>query len=193
MLAVPSDHPVLDRRELRQAFLTAWKDVEDFEDEFRNDNFDGWPEEEEVAPVAAAPVAPVFAKPEAGLTPLELYDRWAPVASIQLEERNRGYVQRLQELLGKKPISQIEPDDLARFRAAALKFPNTKRPAVLALPPSIVWDAPCPIWWQRDCHPSDRTAVLISTRRRGRVCSASWGTYRPACPLLCRIICVRFT
>ena len=27
----------------------------------------------------------------------------------------------------------------------------------------------------------------------GRVCSASWGPYRPARPLLCRIISVRFT
>lgn|GEM_PF-1031954 len=133
VLALPVTHPVLARRELRQAFLSAWTDVEDFIDDFRHDNFDGWPEEEEVAPVAAAPVAPVLARPEAGLTPLELYDRWAPVASIQLEERNRGYVQRLQQFLGEKPISQIEPDDLARFRVAALRFPNTKRPAVLAL------------------------------------------------------------
>lgn len=134
VLAVQAEHPVLARRELRQAFLTAWKDVEDFTDDFRNDNFDGWPEDEEATPVAASPVAAVFAKPEAGLTPLELYDRWAPVASIQLEDRHRGYVQRLQEFLGPKPISQIEPDDLARFRVATLKFPNTKRPGILARP-----------------------------------------------------------
>lgn len=134
VLAVPVEHPVLARRELRQAFLTAWKDVEDFTDEFRNDNFDGWPEEDGAEPVVTTTMATVFAKPEAGLTPLELYDRWAPVASIQLEERNRGYVLRLQEFLGPKPISQIEPDDLARFRVATLKFPNTKRPGILARP-----------------------------------------------------------
>jgi integrase len=136
VLGVAPSHPVLTRRELAQAFLSAWKDVEDFTDDFRNDRFDGWPEESEPAPTSvAAPVSPpVFAKPEAGLTPLELYDRWAAVASIQLEDRNRGYIQRLQEFLGPKPISQIEPDDLARFRVATLKFPNTKRPAILARP-----------------------------------------------------------
>ena len=125
------DHPAL--RHLRLDFAAAWFDVEEWEEEFRWGRLDGWPVEDEdgsPAPVAA----PSLVKPESRLSVLDLYDRWAAVASIKLEGRNRGYVQRLSEFLGPKAIGDIEPHDIASFKVEALKFPMTKKPDILALP-----------------------------------------------------------
>ena len=135
ILGVAPSASFLLKPDVREWFRVAWSDVEAFRDRFIRDDFNGWPEEDEApapVPVMAPPTTPV--RSEGMLTPLQLYDRWSPVASIKLEPRNRGYVQRLEEFLGPKPISQIEPHDLARFRVAALTFPNTKRPSVLSRP-----------------------------------------------------------
>lgn len=133
VLSIPVDHPVIQRANVREWFRQAWSDVEGFRDRFQRDDFNGWPEERDAPLVAAAtPSESMPVRDESRLTPLELYDRWSPVASIKLEGRNRGYVQRLDEFLVAKAIGQIEPHDLARFRVEALRFPNTKNPAVLA-------------------------------------------------------------
>lgn len=135
-LEVRSDHPVMDRQELRTAFRLAWLDVERFTDDFRNDRFTGWPEAGEEEGVPAGPVPPPPARatrPAGGLSVLDLYDRWASVATIKLEPRNRGYVERLSEFLGAKTIDQIEPHDLARFKVEAAKFPVVRSPAILAM------------------------------------------------------------
>jgi integrase len=142
VLAIPADHPVLQRANVREWFREAWSDVEGFRDRFARDDFNGWPEQAEettATPIASTPL--LNARPESRLTPLELYDKWASVGTIKLEARNRGYVKRLQEFLGPKVVGEIEPHDLARFKVAALGFPNTKRLDVLALPfPDIlVW------------------------------------------------------
>lgn len=121
VLALPVTHPVLARRELRQAFLSAWTDVEDFIDDFRHDNFDGWPEEEEVAPVAA----PVAATAKAGVTLIEAFDLWGKTKS--LEPKQRGYVERLSQYLGDPDIADVKPLDLDRFLTELKKWPNTKR------------------------------------------------------------------
>lgn len=117
-LGVPVDHPVLRRDELREAFRSAWSDVEDRIDEFRHDRFDGWPEDEEPASTAAAP-------PASGVTLLDLFDLWA--ATKTLAPRQRGYVERLSEFLGAPDISRITPIDLDRFLVELRKWPNTKR------------------------------------------------------------------
>ena len=135
-IRVRPDHPVLDRQELRTAFRLAWLDVERFTDDFRNDRFNGWPETDDDQEVPAGPAPSVAArapKPEGDLSVLELYDRWASVAPIKLEARNRGYVERLSEFLGSKTIDQIEPHDLARFKVEAAKFPVGRSPAILAM------------------------------------------------------------
>lgn len=117
-LGVPVEHPVLRRAELREAFRSAWSDVEDRIDEFRHDRFDGWPEDEEPASTAAA-------LPASGVTLLDLFDLWA--ASKTLPPRQRGYVERLSEFLGAPDISRITPIDLDRFLVELRKWPNTKR------------------------------------------------------------------
>lgn len=117
-LGVPVEHPVLRRAELREAFRSAWSDVEDRIDEFRHDRFDGWPEDEEPASTAAAPLA-------SGVTLLDLYDLWA--ATKTLAPRQRGYVERLSEFLGAPDICRITPIDLDRFLVELRKWPNTKR------------------------------------------------------------------
>lgn len=137
-IRVQPDHPVLDRQELRTAFRLAWLDIERFTDDFRNDRFNGWPETKEEAEGGVLPgrvptATALSPKPEGGLSVLELYDRWASVASIKLEARNRGYVQRLAEFLGSKTVNQIEPHDLARFKIEAAKFPAVRSPGVLAM------------------------------------------------------------
>lgn len=125
------DHPAL--KNLRGDFAAAWSSVESHQEDFRWGRTDGWPEEQDDEPGSPVVVPTVKVKPESRMSVLDLYDRWAPVADIKLEARNRGYVQRLSEYLGPKAIGDIEPHDLASFKVEALKFPMTKRPDILAM------------------------------------------------------------
>lgn len=138
LLGVTADHPILKAPRVREHFRRAWVDVEHFNQRFSLGLFDGWDEEaptpQPTSLPASTPTTTTPVRDEGMLTPLQLYDVWAPVAGIKLEPRNRGYVQRLEEFLGPKPIHKIEPHDLAGFRVAALRFPNTKSPSVLARP-----------------------------------------------------------
>jgi len=134
VLSVTALHPVVARQDEREQFRSAWHDVETFTARFATD-IHCWDEGEDssaaipvTTPTTPSPVS--TARPEGGLTALEIYDKWAPVASIRLEKSHRGYVQRLDEFLGSKPISQIEPHDMARFKAALLRFPLTKSPDI---------------------------------------------------------------
>lgn len=120
---VSADHPVLGRRQMIDAFRSAWLDVEVFTDDFRNDRFDGWPEEGE-ARAQAAPVAPTPTK--SGFTLLKLFDTWA--STKPTEPRQRFYVRRLSEFLHDPDISDITPLDLDRFKIALMDWPTTKRP-----------------------------------------------------------------
>lgn len=124
VLGVAPDHPVLTRSELSQAFLTAWRDVEDFTDDFRHDRFDGWPEESEPAPTSVA-AQPIPMKPASGVKLMEAFDLWGGTKT--LDQRQRGYVERLSQFLGDPDIGSITPLDMDRFLAQLKKWPNTKR------------------------------------------------------------------
>lgn len=133
VLSVPVEHPVLRRQELRQAFLSAWSDVEDATDDFRNDRFEEW-EGEETAPSAPSNPSPL----SAGVTLLEAFDLWAKTK--KLEPRQRGYVERLSQFLGDPDIADVKPLELDRFLLELRKWPNTKRDlSAMSFQEAIAW------------------------------------------------------
>ena len=121
VLSVPVGHPVLNRIELRQAFLSAWSDVEDATDDFRHDRFDEWTDKIQDAPMGQTGIP----TKRTGVTLLEAYDLWGQTKS--LEPKQRGYVERLSQFLGNPDIATVTPLDLDRFLIDLKRWPNTKR------------------------------------------------------------------
>lgn len=115
-----TDSAVIRQPNVREWFRLAWLDVEQYRDRFARQDFNGWPEAGQPAPVIQTTVA----KPTMKLS--QLRDAWDAVKT--LEGKEKGRIRRLIEFLGDVDIGAVTPLDMDRFLIELRRFPLTKKP-----------------------------------------------------------------
>ena len=135
-ITVEINDPVIEN--LRPWFGSAWLDLEDFRDHFRQKRWSVWPEDETDAPLPQASpnneAEP--AAPKRKITLNQLLERYLTHKRLAPNEDRtvRYYVRRLREFLGGDlPISEIDTVIMRNFLAELRLFPNTRQPEIADL------------------------------------------------------------
>lgn len=135
-VVMSSDHPAVVH--LRNAFGSAWCDVETFTRQFRRGDFEGWPEDVDEAPVSALMglVGPAMhqAAPAEEMTLPELARRYITSKRPPDATALLGYVRRLSEALDNPKVHEVSARQMDAFAVDLRHFPIIKRPALNKLP-----------------------------------------------------------